>query len=73
MKIVERSILSWHASNMAPPTSRADFESVFPSLTQDLVDHAKKYNMPENALAWFEKVFLDMGEWIELKNGWADC
>lgn len=41
---------------MAPSTSRADFESVFPSLAQDLVEHAKKYNMPANALEWFEKV-----------------
>lgn len=37
-------------------TSRESFESVFPSLAQDLLAHAKKYNLPENALQWFEKV-----------------
>ncbi|RJE24333.1 farnesyl pyrophosphate synthetase [Aspergillus sclerotialis] len=36
-------------------TSRADFEAVFPSLVEDLLNHAKKYNLPENALQWFEK------------------
>lgn len=39
-------------------TSRADFEAVFPSLVDDLLNHAKKYNLPENALQWFEKVPL---------------
>ncbi|KAI9933094.1 hypothetical protein ASPWEDRAFT_52949 [Aspergillus wentii DTO 134E9] len=34
-------------------TQRADFEAVFPSLAQDLLDHAKKYNLPDNALEWF--------------------
>lgn len=43
---------------MTSSTSRKSFEDVFPSLTQDLVDHAKKYNMPENALQWFEKVCI---------------
>lgn len=37
-------------------TSREQFESVFPSLVEDLLAHAKKYNLPENALQWFEKV-----------------
>ena len=44
---------------MASSTSRESFESVFPSLVQDLLDHAKKYNLPENALQWFEKVHSD--------------
>lgn len=39
-------------------TSRADFEAVFPSLVEDLLNHAKKYNLPDNALQWFEKVPL---------------
>lgn len=39
-------------------TNRADFEAVFPSLVEDLLNHAKKYNLPENALQWFEKVLL---------------
>lgn len=41
---------------MATKTERAAFEAVFPSLAQDLLDHAKKYNLPENAMQWFEKV-----------------
>jgi farnesyl diphosphate synthase len=35
---------------------RAAFEAVFPSLAQDILDHAKKYNLPQNALEWLEKV-----------------
>ncbi|KKK14754.1 hypothetical protein P175DRAFT_0509626 [Aspergillus ochraceoroseus IBT 24754] len=38
-----------------PATSRASFEAIFPSLAQDMLDHAKKYNLPQNALEWFEK------------------
>src|SRR4051812_37948827 len=37
-------------------TTRAEFESVWPSLVADLQDAAKKYNVPENALEWFTKV-----------------
>lgn len=37
-------------------TDRKAFEAVFPSLVKDLLNHAKKYNLPENALQWFEKV-----------------
>lgn len=41
---------------MATTTKRADFEAIFPSLAQDIVSHAKKYNLPANAVEWFEKV-----------------
>jgi hypothetical protein len=41
---------------MASTTKRADFEAIFPSLAQDILAHAKKYNLPANALEWFEKV-----------------
>ena len=44
---------------MASTTKRADFEAVFPGLAKDILAHAKKYNLPANALEWFEKVFLD--------------
>ncbi|KAL2821829.1 isoprenoid synthase domain-containing protein [Aspergillus cavernicola] len=37
------------------PSSRAAFEAVFPSLAQDMLDHAKKYDLPENAQEWFNK------------------
>jgi hypothetical protein len=39
-------------------TDRTAFEAVFPSLVEDLLNHAKKYNLPDNALQWFEKVPL---------------
>ena len=42
-------------------TTRADFESVWPSLVTDLQEAAKKYNVPQNALDWFTKVW----HWIE--------
>ncbi|KAJ5958074.1 Terpenoid synthase [Penicillium vulpinum] len=40
---------------MASTTKRADFEAIFPSLAQDILAHAKRYNLPDNALEWFEK------------------
>ncbi|KAL4904438.1 hypothetical protein BDW74DRAFT_154858 [Aspergillus multicolor] len=40
---------------MPSTTSRAAFEAVFPSLSQAMLDHAKKYNLPENAQEWFRK------------------
>jgi hypothetical protein len=41
---------------MATTTSREAFEAVFPTLAEDLLAHAKKYNLPENALKWLEQV-----------------
>jgi hypothetical protein len=41
---------------MATKTARADFEKVFPTLVEDLLGEARKYNLPDNALKWFEKV-----------------
>ncbi|KAL4882290.1 isoprenoid synthase domain-containing protein [Aspergillus karnatakaensis] len=38
-----------------PSSSREAFEAVFPALAQDMLDHAKKYNLPANALEWFKK------------------
>ncbi|CAI7678379.1 hypothetical protein N7509_006308 [Penicillium cosmopolitanum] len=40
---------------MASTTKRADFEAIFPSLAEDILAHAKRYNLPANALEWFEK------------------
>ncbi|GAD92023.1 hypothetical protein PVAR5_0609 [Paecilomyces variotii No. 5] len=40
---------------MATTVKRADFEAIFPLLVEDLKEAAKKYNVPENALQWFEK------------------
>jgi len=36
--------------------SRANFEAVFPSLVEDVSQAAKQYNIPTNALEWFQKV-----------------
>jgi hypothetical protein len=41
------------------PTSRADFEEVFPLLVQDLTNHATQYGLPETALVWFRNVRSD--------------
>ena len=42
--------------NMATKTTRADFEKVFPSLMEDVLNDARKFNVPQNALDWFQKV-----------------
>ena len=41
---------------MAAKTSRVDFESVFPSLMEDVLNDARKFKVPQNALEWFETV-----------------
>lgn len=38
------------------PTTLKDFESVFPKLVDDLSAQCKQYNLPANALEWYEKV-----------------
>jgi len=43
-------------ASMAAKTSRADFEKVFPALVEELSKEAQKYNIPANALEWFQKV-----------------
>ena len=43
---------------MATKTNRADFEVVWPSVAKDILDHAKQYNIPEQAYQWFERVFI---------------
>ncbi|KAL9123383.1 MAG: hypothetical protein Q9187_000065 [Circinaria calcarea] len=40
------------------PYTLKEFESVFPSLVQDLTEHAQQYGMPSNALQWYQKVQL---------------
>jgi hypothetical protein len=47
---------TFNTSRMATTTSREAFEAVFPMLAEDLLAHAKKYNLPENAVKWFEQV-----------------
>lgn len=40
------------------PTTLKDFESVFPKLVEDISAQCKQYNLPANALEWYEKVIL---------------
>ncbi|CAG7936107.1 unnamed protein product [Penicillium olsonii] len=40
---------------MASHTKRADFEALFPSLVQEILGHAKRYNLPPNGLEWLER------------------
>lgn len=44
---------------MAEKTVRKSFQEVFPSLVEDLLGEAKKFNLPDNALQWFERVGCD--------------
>ena len=38
------------------PTSVKEFESVFPSLVDDLSKHAQQTKLPQTVLEWFQKV-----------------
>lgn len=40
------------------PTTLKDFETVFPTLVNDLKEHCQKYKLPDQALNWFEHVSL---------------
>ena len=41
---------------MAKKTTLKEFESVFPKLEEVLLEHAKSYNLPGQALEWYKKV-----------------
>ena len=43
-----------HFSKM--PTTRTEFEEVFPQLVADLTTEANKYGLPSNALEWYRQV-----------------
>jgi len=47
---------------MAKTTTLKEFESVFPKLVDDLLDHAKKYNLPEQFVKWYKAVSLSPNE-----------
>lgn len=38
------------------PTTREEFEGVFPFVRETLVAHATKYGLPKDYVQWFEKV-----------------
>lgn len=46
-------------SNGVTKTTREQFEAVFPSLVEDLIQRCKQSNMPQDALDWFKKVGHD--------------
>ena len=50
------SIMANDSNGSVRPTTRTEFEAVFPSLVEDLTQHCKQYNPPENALNWFQHV-----------------
>ncbi|EHL02094.1 putative Farnesyl pyrophosphate synthase [Glarea lozoyensis 74030] len=39
---------------MAKTTTLKEFESVFPKLVEDLLDHSKTYKLPEEFVSWFK-------------------
>ncbi|RKF60920.1 Farnesyl pyrophosphate synthase [Erysiphe neolycopersici] len=41
---------------MSKTTTIKQFEAVFPKLVEDLVNHAKQYNLPEEFIRWYEAV-----------------
>lgn len=41
---------------MAQTTNIKQFESVFPKLKEVLLEHAKSYNLPQQALDWYKQV-----------------
>jgi len=43
---------------MAQKTTLREFEAVFPKLEAVILEHAKKYNLPEEYLSWYQKVKL---------------
>lgn len=46
---------------MAKATTLKEFESIFPTLVEDLLAHAKKYEAPEMALDWYKAVGFGYG------------
>jgi farnesyl diphosphate synthase len=41
---------------MAKMTTLKEFESIFPTIVEDLLAHAKLYGAPQMALDWFKTV-----------------
>jgi farnesyl diphosphate synthase len=41
---------------MAQATTLKEFESIFPKLVEDILTHARQYNLPEDFANWYYKV-----------------
>ena len=50
----------------APAVSREEFEAIFPGLVKDVTDHVKTYDLPEDALKWFETVRPSLKQYTHL-------
>jgi hypothetical protein len=46
------------AIKMAKTTTLKEFESVFPKLVEDLLAHAKTYNLPDEFVNWYKAVSI---------------
>ena len=55
-KMASTEALNSNGESYKTPTTLKAFESVFPQLVQDISDHARQYNIPQNALEWFQTV-----------------
>jgi hypothetical protein len=53
---------------MAKTTTLKEFESVFPKLVEDLLEHAKKYNLPDDFVAWYKAVSVTQKQKIPFQN-----
>lgn len=40
-------------------TTLKEFESVWPRIRSEILQHGTKYNLPQDALDWFEKVGVE--------------
>jgi farnesyl diphosphate synthase len=41
---------------MAKSAALEKFESIFPTLVEDVLAHSKSYNLPQQAMDWFKNV-----------------
>lgn len=48
------------------PTTLKEFEAVFPSLVEDLSQHAISFKLPGNALKWYQEVGLSSLRYSQL-------
>jgi hypothetical protein len=64
---------------MAQTTTLKKFESIFPKLVEDILDHAKQYKLPEEFVSWYKAVsiseisFIAMADFLlvhECKHNW---
>lgn len=59
---------------MAQKTTLKEFEDVFPKLEEVLLEHAKSYNLPKQALDWYKRVSAaeNWALWMRVGGACAD-